>query len=102
MSKTKYSSVTWLIYFIIFELVVYFGLSYLLSGMGYNTQHQEENTIVPNWVKAVAFILLYFLCLLIAIMLVSNFVPAKHRDQLMRWVYLAMLGMIVMLFILFN
>ena len=85
-----------------FELVVYFGLSYLLSGMGYDNQRQEENTIVPNWVKAVVFILLYFLCLLIAIMLVSNFVPAKHRDQLMRWVYLAMVGMIIMLFMLFS
>lgn len=92
----------WLLYFIIFELVVYFGLSYLLSGMGYNDQYQQENTIVPNWVKAVVFVLLYVLCVLIAVLLVSNFVPAKHRGPLMRWVYLALVGMIVMLFILFN
>lgn len=102
MSKPKYSFITWLIYFTIFEVVVYFGLSYLLSGMGYDNQRQEDNTIIPNWVKAIVFILMYFLCLLIAIMLVSNFVPAKHRDQLMRWVYMAMLGMVVMLFILFK
>jgi uncharacterized protein YacL len=101
MSKPKYSFITWLIYFIIFELIVYFGLTYLLSGMGYNNQHQEENTIIPNWVKAIIFILLYFLCILIAIMLVSNFMPAKHRDQLMHWVYLALVGMFIMLITLF-
>lgn len=102
MRTTKYGFAVWLFYFILFEVVVYFGISYLLTDMGYSNQHQEENTIVPNWVKAVVFILLYFLCLLIAIMMVSNFVPSKHRPQLMRWVYLALIGMIVMLFLLFN
>lgn len=102
MRQNKYSSATWFLYFIIFEVVVYFGLSFLLSGMGYDNQRQEESTIVPNWVKAVTFALAYFVCMIIAILIVSNSVPAKHRGQLMRWVYLAMIGMIVMLFLLFN
>lgn len=102
MSNTKNNAGVWLLYFIIFELVVYFGLSYLLSGMGYDDQHQQENTIVPNWVKAVIFVLLYVLCVVSAVLLISNYVPVKHRGQLMRWVYMAFIGMIVMLFILFN
>lgn len=102
MRNNTYSFGVWLLYFIIFELVVYFGLSYLLSGIGFDSQYQRENTIVPNWVKAVIFILLYVLSLLTVVLLISNFLPVKHRGPLMRWVYLALIGMIVMLFILFN
>ncbi len=91
----------WLL-FILFEVVVYLGLSSLLSGMGMSDQVQPDNTIVPNWVKAVTFILLYILCILAALALISNYVPAKHRKQLMRWVYLALLGLLPMLFLLFN
>lgn len=102
MSQGRYSFWIWLFYFILFEVVVYLGLSYLLSGLGESNQYQAENTVVPNWVKAVVFILLYLLCLLIAVMLVSNTVPNKHRPQLMRWVYLGLFGLPVMLIILFT
>ncbi|WP_276498481.1 hypothetical protein [Pontibacter litorisediminis] len=101
MSSSKYTWLNWLLYFVVFELIVFFGLQWLLSGMGMSNQVQPENTIVPNWVKAVTFILLYLLCLLIAVMAISSKVPNKHRPQLMRWVYLALLGMLVMLFFLF-
>ena len=101
MRNGKYSWLGWLFYFILFELVMYFGLRYLLSGMGMSDQVQAENTIVPNWVKAVTFILLYILGLLIVVMLVSNLMPSKYRGQLMRWVYLALAGMLIMLFLLF-
>lgn len=90
-----------LFYFIIFEVVVFLGLSYLLSGMGMDNQYQAENTIIPNWVKAVTFILLYILCVLIAVVLVSNLVPSKHRAQLMGWVYLSLVGMLIMLVFIF-
>lgn len=102
MSSGKHARLAWLFYFVVFELVVYFGLQWLLSGMGISNQLQPENTVVPNWVKAVTFILLYLLCLLVVVMVVSNTIPSKHRGQLMHWVYLALLGMVVMLFLLFN
>lgn len=101
MNSGKHSWVLWLFYFLVFEIVVFFGLQWLLSGMGLSNQYQPENTIVPNWVKAVTFILLYLLCLLFMVMLISNMVPSKHRRHLMTWVYLALFGMVVMLFILF-
>lgn len=101
MSSGNHSWLYWLLYFIVFELVVFFGLQWLLSGMGMSNQYQAENTVVPNWVKAVTFILLYLLCLLAVVMVVSNSVPSKHRRQLMQWVYLALFGMVVMLFFLF-
>jgi hypothetical protein len=90
-----------LFYFILFEVVVFFGLRYLVSGMGMDDQYQPENTIVPNWVKAVTFVLLYILCVLIAVVLVSNLVPSKYRGQLMGWVYLSLAGMVVMLVLIF-
>jgi len=102
MAQGKYSFWVWLFYFILFEVVVYLGLSYLLADLGESNQFQADNTVVPNWVKAVVFILLYMLCLLIAIMLVSNLVPNKHRTQLMRWVYLGLLALPFMLLFLFN
>ena len=102
MSQRKYTWVWGLFYFIVFEAAMYVGLSYLLSGLGMSNQFQAENTIVPNWVKAVTFILLYLLGILIVVMLISNLVPSKHRGQLMRWVYLALAGLVVMLFLLFN
>ncbi|MFD3002925.1 hypothetical protein ACFS7Z_21340 [Pontibacter toksunensis] len=101
MSAGRHSWVLWLFYFLVFEVVVFFGLQWLLSGMGLSNQYQPENTIVPNWVKAVTFILLYLLCLLFMVMLISNLVPSKHRKQLMLWVYLALLGMVAMLIVLF-
>jgi uncharacterized protein YacL len=101
MPQNKSSFWSWALYFVFFEVIVYLGLSYLLSDMGEQNQFQAQNTVVPNWVKAVIFILLYLLCVLIAILVVSNFVPGKHRSQLMKWVYLALLGMIVMLVFLF-
>src|SRR5687768_8693419 len=102
MERSKLSFWIWLFYFILFEIVVYMGLSYLLSGLGESNQLQEENTVVPNWVKAVVFILLYLLCLLIAVIAVSNMVPNKYRPQLMKWVYLGLLSLPVMLLLLFN
>lgn len=101
MAAGKTSRLYGLLFFLVFEVVVFFGLSYLLSGMGMENQYQAENTIVPNWVKAVTFILLYIVCVLIAVVLVSNLVPSKHRGQLMSWVYLALAGMLVMLVLLF-
>jgi uncharacterized protein YacL len=102
MSSGKYNWLLWLFYFVVFEVAVFFGLQWLLSDMGLSNQYQAENTIVPNWVKAVTFILLYLLCLLFVVMLISNMVPSKHRRHLMRWVYLALLGMFVMLLLLFQ
>lgn len=101
MANQKPNWLLGLFFFLLFELVVFFGLGYLVGGMGMDNQYQAENTIVPNWVKAVTFILLYILCVLIAVVLVSNLVPSKHRGQLMPWVYLSLAGMVVMLLLLF-
>lgn len=101
MPVSNQSRLYGLLYFIIFEVIVFFGLRYLVSGMGMDNQMQAENTILPNWVKAVTFILLYILCVLIAVVLVSNMVPGKHRGQLMSWVYLSLAGMLVMLALIF-
>ena len=63
MAHSKPNRLYGLLYFLLFEVVVFFLLRYLVSGMGMDNQYQPENTIVPNWVKAVTFILLYILFL---------------------------------------
>ncbi len=37
--------------FVGFEVVAFYGLQYLTSGLGESNQYQEENTIVSNWLK---------------------------------------------------
>jgi hypothetical protein len=101
MADSRPNRLYGLFYFIVFEVAVFLVLQYLVSGMGMSDQYQSENTIVPNWVKAVIFILLYIICVLIAVVLVSNLVPSKHRGQLMGWVYLSLVGMILMLVLIF-
>ncbi|MCC9165451.1 hypothetical protein [Pontibacter harenae] len=102
MNSSSSSRFYGLLLFLIFEIVVFAGLKWLLSDMGMDNQFQPENTIVPNWVKAALFILLYLLSVLTAVVLVSNYVPSKHRKQLMGWVYLALLVMLPMLFFIFE
>lgn len=101
MASSKPNRLYGLLYFILFEIAVFFLLRYLVSDMGMDNQYQADNTIVSNWVKAVTFILLYILCVLIAVVLVGNLVPTKHKGQLMTWVYLSLVGMAVMLVIIF-
>lgn len=90
-----------LFFFALFEVAVFLLLRYLVADMGMDNQYQAENTVVPNWVKAVSFILMYIVCVLIAVVVVSNLVPNKHRGQLMPWVYLSLAGMVVMLLLVF-
>ncbi len=102
MAAGRLSFWVWFFYFILFEVAVYLGLSFLLGGLGESNQYQADNTVVPNWVKAVLFVLLYLLCVFIAVLTVSNMVPVKYRKPMMRWVYMALLALPVMLFMLFN
>lgn len=87
-----------LLWFVAFEIVAFFALQYLTSGLGERSQNQEGNTIVSNWVKTMAFIVAHLLLVLAAMLVLSNRLPRRYRRQLMGWFYLA-LGMTFVLLI---
>ena len=87
-----------LLWFVAFEIVAFFALQFLASGLGERSQNQEGNTIVSNWVKTMAFIVAHLLLVLAAMLVLSNRLPRRYRRQLMGWFYLA-LGMTFVLLI---
>lgn len=87
--------------FVAFEAVAYFGLRWALSGLGESNQYQEDNTIVSNWVKAMAFVVLHLALAIGALLVASNRVPRRYRGQVQSWFYVALLLSFVLLIPLF-
>lgn len=88
--------------FVAFEVVAYFLLRWLTSPLGMPDQYQPENTIVPNWVKAVVFLLLHLVLVVVAVLTLSNQLPRRHRGQVMGWFYLSLLVGFGLVFVLMS
>ncbi len=87
--------------FIAFEVAAYQLLSFVTSGLGEANQYQPENTIVSNWVKTVAFLVLHLVLVLGAMLVLSNKLPRRYRGQLVGWLLLSLLagfGLLIPLF----
>ena len=87
--------------FVAFEVVAFQVLRLVTAGLGEANQMQPENTIVSNWVKTVAFLLLHLILVLAAVMLLSNKLPSRYRGQVIGWLFLSLLvgfGMLIPLF----
>jgi hypothetical protein len=87
--------------FVAFEVVAFYLLQFITSGLGESNQMQPSNTIVSNWVKTVAFLLLHLLLVLAAVLLLSNRLPRRYRGQVMGWLFLSLLvgfGLLIPLF----
>jgi hypothetical protein len=88
--------------FLVFETVAYHLLCWITSPLGMADQYQPENTIVPNWVKAVVFLLLHLVLVVVGVLTLSNQLPRRYRGQVMGWFYLSLLMGFGLLFPLFN
>ncbi|AYA37883.1 hypothetical protein D3Y59_13025 [Hymenobacter oligotrophus] len=88
--------------FVAFEAVSYFLISWVVSGLGESNQLQPENTIVRNWVKTTAFLLLHLALMVAALLMLSNMLPRQHRGQIMRWFLLSLVTMFFLLWPLFG
>ena len=88
--------------FIAFEVVAFFGLQYLTSGLGESNQYQAENTIVSNWVKTMVFFVAHLLLVIAAMLVLSNRLPRRYRGQVMGWFYLALAMSFVLIIPLFE
>ena len=89
--------------FVTFELAAYYLLRYLTSGLGESDQAQtKRTTIVSNWVKTMAFLVLHLALLIAAVLGLSNRLPRRYRGQVMGWFYLGLLMSFVLLIPLFT
>lgn len=87
--------------FVAFEVATFYLLQFVTAGLGEANQMQPTNTIVSNWVKTVAFLLLHLLLVLAAVLVLSNKLPRRYRGQLMGWLVLSLLvgfGLLIPLF----
>ncbi|UOG74855.1 hypothetical protein MTX78_22415 [Hymenobacter tibetensis] len=91
-----------LVLFVVFETVAYYLLEWATSPLGMPDQMQPENTIVPNWVKTVVFLLLHLVLVVVAVLTLSNQLPRRYRGQVMGWFYLSLLMGFVLLIPLFG
>ncbi|MDB5233543.1 MAG: hypothetical protein JWR44_536 [Hymenobacter sp.] len=88
--------------FVAFEMVAFYGLQYLTSGLGESNQYQEENTIVSNWVKTMVFFVAHLGLVITAMLVLSNRMPRRYRGQVMGWFYLALVMSFVLIIPLFG
>jgi hypothetical protein len=88
-------------YFVAFEVVAFYSLRYLTSGLGAADQYQPDNTIVSNWVKTMVFVLLHLTLVIVAVLVLSNRLPRSYRGQMMGWFYLAVAMSFLLLIPLF-
>ena len=87
--------------FVGFETAAFYLLRFLTSGLGQADQYQPENTIVSNWVKTVAFLVLHLALVLTAVLVLSNKLPRRYRGQVIGWLFLSLLvgfGLLIPLF----
>jgi hypothetical protein len=89
-------------WFVAFEVLAFFGLQYLTSGLGESNQNQPENTIVSNWVKTMVFFVAHLVLVIAAMLVLSNRLPRRYRGQVMGWFYLALVMSFVLIIPLFS
>jgi uncharacterized integral membrane protein len=90
------------IYFIAFEVLVYYGLSFLLfDPVPKNTDNQEA-IIVQNWNGFIYFFLLYAAIVISTMLVLVSALSRRHKPQVMFFFWLSWLGLGVMLLAAFN
>ena len=90
------------IYFIGFEVVVYYVLSFLLFDQVPTNPDNQENIIVKNWNSFIYFVLLYAALTISTMLFLSSAFPRKYKPQVMRYFWLSWLGLVVMLVLAFS
>lgn len=88
--------------YVAFETAAFYLLRFLTAGLGESNQYQPENTIVSNWVKTVAFLVLHLALVLAAVLLLSNRLPRRYRGQVIGWLLVSLLAGFVLLIPLFS
>jgi hypothetical protein len=90
------------IYFIAFEVVVYYGLSYLLFDPVAKNADNQQASIVRNWNSFIYFFLLYAAVVIGTMLVLTSALPRSYKPQVMTFFWLSWLALIVLLVAAFN
>jgi hypothetical protein len=90
------------IYFIGFEILLYYSLSYLLFDQVEKNPDQREAIILKNWNAFTYFILLYAAVVIAVMLLLTSSLSRKYKPQVMFWFWLSWPGLLLMLLFAFN
>jgi hypothetical protein len=90
------------IYFIAFEVLVYYGLSYLLFDPVARNADNQEAIIVDNWNGFIYFFLLYAAIVIGTMLMLTSTLSRQHKPQVMFFFWLSWLGLAVMLLAVFH
>jgi hypothetical protein len=90
------------IYFIAFEVLVYYGLSYLLFDPVPRNADNQEAVIVRNWNGFIYFFLLYAAIVIGSMLVLTSSLSRQHKPQVMFFFWLSWLGLLVMLLAVFH
>ena len=90
------------VYFIGFEVLLYFILSYLLFDQAERNPDESQTVIVQNWNSFVYFILLYAAVTIGTMLLLTSALPRKNKPRVMTYFWLSWLGLIIMLVLAFS
>ena len=90
------------IYFVGFEVALYYGLSFLLFDQVEKNPDDREAVILKNWNNLTFFILLYAAVVIGLMLLLTSSLPRKYKPQVMFWFWLSWPVLFLMLLFAFN
>jgi hypothetical protein len=90
------------VYFIAFEMVVYYGLSYLLFDPVPKNADNQQPIIVKNWNHFIYFFLLYAAIVIGMMLALTSALPRRRQRQVKLFFWLSWLGLACMLVAAFN
>jgi hypothetical protein len=85
------------IYFIAFEVVVYYGLSSLLLDPVPKNADNQQTVIVRNWNSFVYFFLLYAVLVIGTMLVLTSALPRQYQPLVRSFFWLSWLGLAFML-----
>lgn len=90
------------IYFIAYEVVVYYGLSYLLLDPVPKNDDNGKAIIVSNWNSLVYFFLLYAVLVIGTMLVLTSVLPRRYQSLARLFFWLSWLGLVPMLVAAFG
>ena len=90
------------VYFIAFEVVVYYGLSYLLFDPVAKNADNQQAVIVKNWNSFIYFFLLYAALVIGTMLALTSALPRRYQALIRLFFWLSWLGLGLMLVAAFQ
>ncbi|WP_026462443.1 hypothetical protein [Adhaeribacter aquaticus] len=98
---SSFNKILAFIYFIGFEVGIYFLLSYLLLNQRAESPSKAP-VIVTNWNAFIYFTLLYLAITISTMLVLTSTLPRLYKPLIMQLFWWSWLGLVIMLLVAFN